>query len=200
MAISKSARIGLARLSVYDGSHYGEILLRMKKIRRLLCLLLLSHLPVSATDKLADLRSKIEGTYELIEWDDAGVKLLPPQVAARYIIRDGKVTWISHKNANGKLMSNALYGDFVLSENTFAYGYGEWLEVVVEDGQTRVSRDPKPDMKSLTLPAMRSLALTLENGVVHAIGANTRFEFREDGMTQTNTNSGYARKYKRVKN
>ena len=200
MAISKSARIGLARLSVYDGSHYGEILLRMKKIRRLLCLLLLSHLPVSATDKLTDLRSKIEGTYELIEWDDAGVKLLPPQVAARYIIRDGKVTWISHKNANGKLMSNALYGDFVVSENTFAYGYGEWLEVVVEDGQTRVSRDPKPDMKSLTLPAMRSLALTLENGVVHATGANTRFEFREDGMTQTNTNSGYARKYKRVKN
>ena len=97
-------------------------------------------------------------------------------------------------------MSNALYGDFVLSEDTFAYGYGEWLEVVVEDGQTRVSRDPKPDMKSLTLPAMRSLALTLENGVVQAIGANTRFEFREEGMTQTNTNSGYARKYKRVKN
>ena len=172
----------------------------MKKIRLLLSLLLLSHLPVSATDKLTDLRSKIEGTYELIEWDDAGVKLQPPQVAARYIIRDGKVTWISHKNANGKLMSNALYGDFVLSENTFAYGYGEWLEVVIEDGQTRVSRDPKPDMKSLTLPAMRSLALTLENGVVHATGANTRFEFRDEGMTQTNTNSGYARKYKRVKN
>jgi hypothetical protein len=160
----------------------------IKKILLLPALLLLSSLTASAADKLSDIRSKIEGTYELIEWDDAGVKLTPPQVAARYIIRDGKVTWISHKNANGKLMSNALYG-----------GYGEWLEVVVEDGQTRVSREPKPDMKSLTLPTMRTLALTLENGVVHAVGTTTRFEFRDEGMTQINTNSGYARKYKRVK-
>jgi len=172
----------------------------MKNNLLLSTLLLLSSLTASAADKLTEIRSKIEGTYELIEWDDAGVKLTPPDVAARYIIRDGKVTWISHKNAHGKLMSNALYGDYVLGESTFAYGYGEWLEVVVEDGQTRVSREPKPDMKSLTLPTMRTLALTLENGVVHAIGTTTRFEFRDEGMTQTNTNSGYARKYRRVRN
>lgn len=175
----------------------------MKKIlpiSLLSALLVLCALPAAAADKLTEIRSKIEGTYELIEWDDAGVKLTPPEVAARYIIRDGKVTWISHKNANGKLMSNALYGDYVMGENVFAYGYGEWLEVVVEEGQTRVSRDPKPDMKSLTLPTMRTLTLTLENGVVHAVGGTTRFEFRDDGMTQTNTNSGYARKYKRVRN
>jgi len=172
----------------------------MKKNRLLCAALLLSSLTASAADKLSDIREKIEGTYELIEWDEAGVKLTPPQVAARYIIRDGKVTWISHKHANGKQISNALYGDFVLSESAFAYGYGEWLEVVVDQGQTHMSRDPKPDMKSLTLPAMRSMTLTLDNGVVQAIGASTRMEFREDGMTQTNTNSGYARKYKRVKN
>ena len=97
-------------------------------------------------------------------------------------------------------MSNALYGDYVLGESVFAYGYGEWLEVTVEGGQTRVSREPKPDMKSLTLPTMRTLVLTLDNGVVLAVGATTRFEFREEGMIQINTNSGYARKYKRVRN
>ena len=172
----------------------------MKKILLLSALFLVSALPASAADKFAEIRAKIEGTYDLVEWEDAGVKLTPPEVAARYIIRDGKVTWISHKNVNGKLMSNALYGDYVLGESVFAYGYGEWLEVSVEDGQTRVSRDPKPDMKSLTLPTMRTLVLTLENGVVNAVGATTRIEFRDDGMTQLNTNSGYARKYKRVKN
>ncbi len=172
----------------------------MKKILLLSALFLLAALPASAADKFAEIRAKIEGTYELIEWDDAGVKLKPPEVEGRYVIRDGKVTWISHKNAGGKMVSNALYGDYVLGESVFAYGYGEWLEVVVEDGQTQVSREPKPDMKSLTLPTMRTLVLTLENGVVRAVGATTTFEFRDEGMIQINTKSGYARKYKRARN
>ncbi len=172
----------------------------MKKISLLSALCFLAALPALAADKFTEIRAKVEGTYELIEWDDGEAKLTPPEVAARYIIRDGKVTWISHKQTGNKLMSNALYGDYRLDESTFAYGYGEWLEVIVEDGKTRISRDPKPDMKSLTLPAMRTLALTLDNGIVRAVGGITRFEFREDGMDQTNTNSGYTRKYKRVKN
>ncbi len=172
----------------------------MKKILLLSALLLLSVLPASATDKLSEIRSKIEGTYELIEWDDAGVKLTPPEVAARYVIRDGKVTWIAHKNAGGKLVSNAQYGDYVLGENVFAYGYGEWLEVVVEDGQTRVSREPKAEMKSLTLPTMRTFTLTLDKGIVRAVAGPASFEFREDGMDYTHKTSGFTRKYKRVRN
>ncbi len=172
----------------------------MKKILLLSALLLLSVLPASATDKLSEIRSKIEGTYELIEWDDAGVKLTPPDVAARYVIRDGKVTWIAHKNAGGKLVSNAQYGDYVLGENVFAYGYGEWLEVVVEDGQTRVSREPKAEMKSLTLPTMRTFTLTLDKGIVRAVAGPASFEFREDGMDYTHKTSGFTRKYKRVRN
>ncbi len=172
----------------------------MKKILLLSALLLLSVLPASAADKLSEIRSKIEGTYELIEWDDAGVKLTPPDVAARYVIRDGKVTWIAHKNAGGKLVSNAQYGDYVLGENVFAYGYGEWLEVVVEDGQTRVSREPKAEMKSLTLPTMRTFTLTLDKGIVRAVAGPASFEFREDGMDYTHKTSGFTRKYKRVRN
>ncbi len=172
----------------------------MKKILLLSALLLLSVLPASATDKLSEIRSKIEGTYELIEWDDAGVKLTPPDVAARYVIRDGKVTWIAHKNAGGKLVSNAQYGDYVLGENVFAYGYGEWLEVVIEDGQTRVSREPKAEMKSLTLPTMRTFTLTLDKGIVRAVAGPASFEFREDGMDYTHKTSGFTRKYKRVRN
>ena len=172
----------------------------MKKILLLSALLLLSVLPASAADKLSEIRSKIEGTYELIEWDDAGVKLTPPEVAARYVIRDGKVTWIAHKNAGGKLVSNAQYGDYVLGENVFAYGYGEWLEVIVEDGQTRVSREPKAEMKSLTLPTMRTFTLTLDKGIVRAVAGPASFEFREDGMDYTHKTSGFTRKYKRVRN
>ena len=64
----------------------------MKKIFLLSALLLLSTLPASAADKLAEIRAKVEGTYELIEWEDGGVKLTPPEVAARYVIRSEEHT------------------------------------------------------------------------------------------------------------
>ncbi len=172
----------------------------MKKILLLSALFLLSALPATAADKFAEIRAKIEGTYELTEWDDAGVKLTPPEVAARFVIRDGKVTWIAHKNADGKMVSNAQYGDYVLGESVFAYGYGEWLEVIVEDGKTYVSREPKPDLKSLTLPTMRTFTLTLDKGVVRAVAGPASFEFRDDGMDYTHKTSGFTRKYKRVRN
>lgn len=170
----------------------------MKKILLLCALALCSALPAAAADKFTEIRAKIEGTYDLTEWEDGGVTLTPPEVAARFVIRDGKVTWIAHKNEGGKLTSNAQYGDYVLGESVFAYGYGEWLEVVVEQGQTRVSRDPKPEMKSLTLPTMRTFTLTLEKGVVRAVAGAASFEFRDDGMDYTNKNSGFVRRYKRV--
>ena len=172
----------------------------MKKTLILSALFLLSSLPALAADKFAEIRARIEGTYELIEWDDAGVKLTPPAVAARYVIRDGKVTWIAHKDVGSKKVSTAQYGDYVLSENVFAYGYGEWLEVVIDGDKQQISREPKPDLKAMTLPSMRTFTLTLENGVVRAVAGPASFEFREDGLDYTHKTSGFTRKYRRVGN
>lgn len=161
---------------------------------------LLIAIPVLAADKMATLRAKIEGTYELTEWDDAGIKLTPPAVAARFVIRDGKLTWIAHKKVGDKQVSTAQYGDYVLSENVFAYGYGEWLEAVIEGEHQHVSREAKQEMKAMTLPSMRSFTLTLENNIVRAVAGPASFEFRDDGLDYTHKTSGFTRRYRRVGN
>ncbi len=170
----------------------------MKKSLLFALLSLVSSLPAVAGDTLAEIRAKIEGTYELTEWDDAGVKLTPPAVVARYVIRDGKVTWIAHKNTGGKQVSTAQYGDYVLSENVFAYGYGEWLEAIIDGDRQQVSREPKQDLKAMTLPSMRTFTLTLDKGIVRAVAGPASFEFRDDGLDYTHKTSGFTRKYRRV--
>lgn len=169
----------------------------MKKIL-LSCLLLLASSQGYASEKLNKIIARLEGTYELIEWDDAGKKLFPPAVSARYVIRDGSVMWIAHKTADNKQTSTALYGSYTLTETSFAYGYNNWLEVSAEGYSTKVSRDPKSEMKDMTLPAMRSFSLSLENDVLRASAGNNYFEFREDGFDYVNKVSGFVRKYRRI--
>ena len=153
---------------------------------------------VHAGEQMDKILSRVEGTYELIEWDDAGKKYLPPTVSARYVIRDGAITWVSYKNSDGKQVNNALYGSYKLTETSFSYGYSNWLEVTTEGSDTKVSREFKPDMASMNLPNMRTLMISVEGNVVRASAGNNIFEFREDGFEQTNKSSGFTRKYRRV--
>jgi hypothetical protein len=170
----------------------------VKKILFSPLFLLLISMQAQASEKLDKIVARLEGTYEMIEWDDAGKKLFPPAVSARYVIRDGSIMWIAHKNADGKRSSNAHYGSYTLTETSFAYGYGNWLEVNVEGDETTASWDPKPEMKSLTLPAMRSYSLSFENNLLRASAGNIYLEFREDGFDFVNKASGFIRKYRRV--
>ena len=161
-------------------------------------LLLLVSIQAHASEKLDKIIARLEGTYEMIEWDDAGKKFFPPEVSARYVIRDGSIMWIAHKNSDGKRNSNAHYGSYLLTETSFAYGYNNWLEVSVEGDETKISWDPKPEMKSLTLPAMRTFSLSFENNLLRASAGNIYLEFREDGFDFVNKVSGFVRKYRRI--
>lgn len=170
----------------------------MKKILFSSLLLLLASSHSHATEALDKIIARLEGTYEMTEWDDAGKKLFPPAVSARYVIRDGSVMWIAHKNVDGKRNSTAQYGSYTLTETSFAYGYNNWLEVSMEGDSTKASWDPKPEMKAMTLPAMRNFSLSFENNVLRATAGNIYFEFREDGFDYTNKTSGFVRKYRRI--
>lgn len=161
-----------------------------------LALLMSAH--AHAGERMDKILSKVEGTYELIEWDDAGKKYVPPVVSARYVIRDGAITWVSYKNSEGKQVNNALYGSYKLTETSFSYGYSHWLEITTEGADTKVSREFKPDMASMNLPNMRTLTISVEDNVVRASAGNNVFEFRDDGFEQTNKSSGFTRKYRRV--
>lgn len=161
-----------------------------------LALLMSAH--AHAGERMDKILSKVEGTYELIEWDDAGKKYIPPAVSARYVIRDGAITWVSYKNSEGKQVNNALYGSYKLTETSFSYGYSHWLEITTEGADTKVSREFKPDMASMNLPNMRTLTISVEDNVVRASAGNNVFEFRDDGFEQTNKSSGFTRKYRRV--
>ena len=56
------------------------------------------------------IKSLIEGSYNLVEWVDGETQLSPPAVSARFIIKDGIVTWIANKAVGGDQLSFQVLG------------------------------------------------------------------------------------------
>ena len=53
------------------------------------------------SENIEKIKSLIEGSYNLVEWVDGDTQLSPPAVSARFILKDGIVTWIANKSVGG---------------------------------------------------------------------------------------------------
>ncbi len=146
----------------------------------------------------ADPRSLIEGSYELIEWTDGEITLKPPAISGRYVIRDGGVTWVVHKSQDGKMLTNANFGNYRLTATTFNYGYGNFFSMSTDGQSYKVTRDAAAPYADMVLPRMREFSLKEENCIVKASYKSARFEFSRDGVTYIDDVSKAVRKYRRI--
>ena len=159
---------------------------------------LVSALLVSAAVAEAAPRDLIEGSYELIEWTDGDLTLKPPAISGRYVIRDGVVTWVVHKNAGGKELTNANLGSYQLTATTFSYGYGNRFSLFTDGQSFKVDRQAPEGYADMVLPRMREFVLTEAGGVVKASYKSARFEFSREGVTYIDDISKAVRKYRRI--
>ena len=143
-------------------------------------------------------RDLIEGSYELIEWIDGEVTLKPPAISGRYVIRDGVVTWVVHKSHDGKQITNANLGSYLLTATTFSYGYGNRFSMSTEGQVYKIDRDAPSGFEDMVLPRMREFTLIEENGIVKATYKSARFEFSREGVTYIDHNTRAIRKYRRI--
>jgi hypothetical protein len=72
---------------------------------------------------LAELRSRLEGTWQLVEWHVDGEVLHPPQVGGRWSNHDGVVMFTAFRNTGNEYESLAGYGSYEIDVTTWSYSY-----------------------------------------------------------------------------
>ena len=70
-----------------------------------------------------DIRTVIEGTWELIEWHVDGRILRQPEMDGRWMVHDGLVMAIRHRDGSQGFESTAGYGAYRWGASTWTYGY-----------------------------------------------------------------------------
>jgi hypothetical protein len=159
--------------------------------------------PAHAESKLAQIREKIEGIYELVEWNDNGVIHKPPQATGRMYEVNGNHFWMAHnETANGSVDYFGT-GRYKITENTYSYGYDEEKLVSKSGSNVQLIQPHEAWGKDLVLPHMRTFDLKFENGVVkdepvdksiHASGI-----WDGESYIYTDNDKHQVRTYKRIK-
>jgi hypothetical protein len=71
----------------------------------------------------AELRAVLEGTWELEEWHAEGEIMRSPQMTGRWMVHDGVVMAIRHRDGPKSFESTAAYGEYRITSTEWIYGY-----------------------------------------------------------------------------
>ena len=74
-----------------------------------------------------DLRAKLEGTWELVEWHHEGEVLRPPQIGGIWSNHNGIVLVNLHRHTEGSYQHTASYGTYRMDAQTWSYQYDRRL-------------------------------------------------------------------------
>ena len=105
-----------------------------------------------------EVHSVIEGTWELVEWHVGEQILRPPEMEGRWMVHDGLVMAIRHRNGPDDFESTAGYGEYRWGPTTWTYGYERSEDLhgpVPGDVDLRVSGSSPIRMRNLPDPARR---------------------------------------------
>ena len=86
-------------------------------------LLLLQRAPLAQSAAPADIRKVLEGTWTLEEWHVNGQVMRPPEMTGRWMVYDGIVMAIRHRNGPGNFESTAAFGEYRITADEWIYGY-----------------------------------------------------------------------------
>jgi hypothetical protein len=79
--------------------------------------------PGGAQRGAADIRQVLEGTWTLEEWHAEGAIMRPPEMTGRWMVHDGVVMAIRHRNGPKSFESTAAYGEYRITDTEWIYGY-----------------------------------------------------------------------------
>jgi len=143
----------------------------------------------------APVRAIIEGTWELIEWHHQGEVLTPPQMEGRWMVHDGWVMAIRHRDAPPDFESTAGYGPYSWGPTTWIYGYDRSEDL----------RGPSPesaDLRVSTVP-QRTYNITWEGPILvleddRGVGLRWEFDVQNDIFTMGTMDGVPIRVYRRI--
>lgn len=138
----------------------------------------------------ADLRTGLEGTWELVEWHLNGEVLRPPQIGGRWSNRDGVVMATFHRTSGGEYQSIANYGGYEMDATTWSYWY--------DHAQSTIGPTPEEAAVSVrTDQPARSFEITRRGDAILLDRPNDHREY-EDGEFRLMRDGQLLRKWHRV--
>ena len=138
----------------------------------------------------AELRSLLEGTWELVEWHVDGEVLRPPQAGGRWLNHDGVVVATFHRETAGGFESFVGYGTYEMDASNWSYTYER-----VETASGPSSAEAAVTVRSGAEP--RRFAIVRDGDAIVLEGTNDRREYA-DGYFSYMPNGRLLRKYRKV--
>jgi hypothetical protein len=141
-----------------------------------------------------DLRAVLEGTWELEEWNAEGQIMRPPLMTGRWMVHDGVVMAIRHRDGPKSFESTAAYGAYRITATEWIYGYAR-----SEDSTGPTASDAKMRVRVTEPVPMLAWKITREGSkVILQREKSIRWEFDGPTFKLFGADGQLIRKYRKV--
>jgi hypothetical protein len=142
-----------------------------------------------------EIKKCVEGAFAVEEFKKDGVIYSSPQIAGRYMVLDGTVSFIFHdRTQQSTQISYIGFGHYTIDATAYAYHYDDYVRYTSSSGLTSVSRQSPWD-------GMMSFKLVVEQDGMHLRNAQAHVDFQcsPDTLLIILGPEGNYRKYRRLK-
>ena len=101
--------------------------MRYLKVYLLSFFLLLNYLKANSSDNINDIKSLLEGRYELVYWTENKIQYDYPEVAGVLVINDSNALITMDKNMNSNKSVELIgWGRYKINSRSFHIGWHDW--------------------------------------------------------------------------
>ena len=142
----------------------------------------------------AEIRQVLEGTWTLEEWHAEGAIMRPPEMTGRWMVHDGIVMAIRHRNGPKSFESTAAYGEYRITDSEWIYGYER-----SEDALGPSAAEAKLNVRvTKPIPMLAWKIVRQGAKIILERDKSIRWEFDGPVFTLYGANGQILRKYRRV--
>ena len=102
----------------------------------------LSFFKVNSSDNINDIKSLLEGRYELVYWKQDNLKFNYPQIAGTLVVKDNKISFTLDSNMKENETIKIIgWGNYNLSINEYNYGYFDFKKMTDNGTDIKVNEN-----------------------------------------------------------
>ena len=117
----------------------------------------LSFFKVNSSENIDDIKSLLEGRYELAYWKQDNLKFNYPQIAGTLVVKDNKISFTLDSNMKENESIKIIgWGNYNLSVNEYNYGYFDFKKMTDNGTDMKVN-------ENLPWQGMRKYSVLLKN-------------------------------------
>ena len=111
------------------------------KVYLLSFFLLLNYLKANSSDNINDIKSLLEGRYELVYWTENKIQYDYPEVAGVLVINNNNALITMDKNMNSNKSVELIgWGRYKINSRSFHIGWHDWKLLLIENNIKKVKK------------------------------------------------------------